>query len=281
MARAYPAESADLVRQCVVCDATFVRERMQTAVKTCSAQCRVELSRRRERRRQYSKSKPMVECAGCGKLIRQRRGNTLYGRYCSQECALSVRRRPEPLCVPDRCSIRPFACKWCGTISISRHRKRFCDKDCFNKFYNCNVRIRPEELPWRHEVRTCSRCLAFFVPASESQVWCSKQCGKRVRKQRRRANGPKDQIAIGRLARRDGWICQLCAGPVNREAFSNHNLDATIDHIVPVSQGGTHTWDNVQLAHFICNSRRGTSPLPRRGLMFEARQLRFFDDWQG
>lgn len=28
----------------------------------------------------------------------------------------------------------------------------------------------------------------------------------------------------------------------------------TVDHIIPVSRAGTHTWDNVQLAHALCNS---------------------------
>lgn len=28
----------------------------------------------------------------------------------------------------------------------------------------------------------------------------------------------------------------------------------TIDHIVAMANGGGHTWDNVQLAHAICNS---------------------------
>ena len=28
----------------------------------------------------------------------------------------------------------------------------------------------------------------------------------------------------------------------------------TVDHIVPLSKGGTHTWNNVQLAHMACNS---------------------------
>lgn len=31
---------------------------------------------------------------------------------------------------------------------------------------------------------------------------------------------------------------------------------ATIDHIIPLSKGGTHTYNNVQLAHYICNSKK-------------------------
>ena len=33
----------------------------------------------------------------------------------------------------------------------------------------------------------------------------------------------------------------------------------SIDHTVPVSKGGTHTWDNVQLAHFYCNRVKGNN----------------------
>lgn len=32
---------------------------------------------------------------------------------------------------------------------------------------------------------------------------------------------------------------------------------ASIDHTYPLGKGGTHTWDNVQLTHLICNLRKG------------------------
>jgi 5-methylcytosine-specific restriction endonuclease McrA len=31
----------------------------------------------------------------------------------------------------------------------------------------------------------------------------------------------------------------------------------SLDHIVPVSKGGTHTRDNVQAAHLRCNQAKG------------------------
>lgn len=49
---------------------------------------------------------------------------------------------------------------------------------------------------------------------------------------------------------RDGWICQLCAQPIERGR-------AHIDHILPVSRGGTDALDNLQAAHGTCNMRKG------------------------
>lgn len=45
-----------------------------------------------------------------------------------------------------------------------------------------------------------------------------------------------------------------------RHLYSDSELVAcylkneTLDHIIPLSKGGTHTWDNVQLAHMSCNA---------------------------
>lgn len=30
----------------------------------------------------------------------------------------------------------------------------------------------------------------------------------------------------------------------------------SIDHIIPISKGGAHTWENVQVAHFECNPNK-------------------------
>lgn len=30
-------------------------------------------------------------------------------------------------------------------------------------------------------------------------------------------------------------------------------MAATVDHVIPISKGGTHTWDNVKPAHYKCN----------------------------
>jgi hypothetical protein len=46
---------------------------------------------------------------------------------------------------------------------------------------------------------------------------------------------------------RDKWTCGYCGDKVNAE-------NASIDHIIPQSKGGTHRKDNLRTACLICNS---------------------------
>lgn len=56
---------------------------------------------------------------------------------------------------------------------------------------------------------------------------------------------------------RDGWICGLCGGPVDRGLRAPHPESPSLDHVLPITAGGEHSYQNVQLAHFGCNSRKG------------------------
>jgi 5-methylcytosine-specific restriction endonuclease McrA len=55
------------------------------------------------------------------------------------------------------------------------------------------------------------------------------------------------RVALNRRAvfARDGHKCQYCGSPAEN-----------IDHVVPRSKGGTHTWDNVVAACRPCNTRK-------------------------
>jgi 5-methylcytosine-specific restriction endonuclease McrA len=65
------------------------------------------------------------------------------------------------------------------------------------------------------------------------------------------------------IAERDDWCCGICDEPVDRALDVPHPMAPTLDHIVPLAKGGKHIEANVQLAHFICNSRKGaTTPTP-------------------
>ncbi|MEO1093680.1 MAG: HNH endonuclease [Cyanobacteria bacterium J06638_28] len=61
--------------------------------------------------------------------------------------------------------------------------------------------------------------------------------------------------------RRDQHRCQYC----------NSTKRLTIDHVVPRSKGGTHTWDNVVAACERCNSIKGDRLLPSTNLVLKAK----------
>lgn len=55
-----------------------------------------------------------------------------------------------------------------------------------------------------------------------------------------------------------------------------HPLSPTLDHITPLAEGGEHTPENVQLAHFICNSHKGDGS-PRFGTEPEVESCSSFE----
>ena len=68
-------------------------------------------------------------------------------------------------------------------------------------------------------------------------------------------------ITIQKLYRRDNGICYLCGGlcdwndkEIRENTIVCGNQYPSIDHVMPLSKGGLHSWDNVRLAHRICNS---------------------------
>jgi 5-methylcytosine-specific restriction endonuclease McrA len=63
---------------------------------------------------------------------------------------------------------------------------------------------------------------------------------------------PYEPVNRLRVFERDRWICGLCGEPVDRE-------DASLDHVVPMSRGGAHSYANTQCSHLLCNIRKGAA----------------------
>lgn len=81
----------------------------------------------------------------------------------------------------------------------------------------------------------------------------------RVRRRAGIKTGAAD-ITLQAVYNRDGGRCKLCGGLCD---FGDYTIKdgvtlvgndyPSIDHIKPLSRGGAHAWDNVQLAHMQCN----------------------------
>jgi 5-methylcytosine-specific restriction endonuclease McrA len=60
--------------------------------------------------------------------------------------------------------------------------------------------------------------------------------------------------------------CLTCDGPINRGKGYPDQWCATLDHKVPLSHGGSHTYSNVQLAHAFCNITKGAGTVDKSAL---------------
>ena len=57
---------------------------------------------------------------------------------------------------------------------------------------------------------------------------------------------------------RSNWICWLCEETIEDKPWDDNDYASygTVDHVIPLSEGGSHEWDNVRAAHFSCNDDR-------------------------
>lgn len=79
---------------------------------------------------------------------------------------------------------------------------------------------------------------------------------------RRRAqmrNVKTESVDRNLIYTRDDRICQICLQTIDSSLQWPDPQSFSIDHIIPISKGGTHTYANVQSAHLLCNIKKGNN----------------------
>jgi hypothetical protein len=66
-----------------------------------------------------------------------------------------------------------------------------------------------------------------------------------------------DRIDVAAIYERDRWRCGICRKRVKRALLWPHRMSPSLDHVVPLAEGGLHIRANVRLAHLTCNLSRG------------------------
>jgi hypothetical protein len=199
----------------------------------------------------------LIVCQNCGKEFM----GAL--RYCSKECRERSNR--------DR-SNRRFAgkCEFCGNDFQSGNSERFCSIPCANRSI------------WKNfpAVKKVCKCGKKFKTKKPLKTWCSRNCWNRARlkrkwayykaafrmRKRQEAEAFIEQVCPTEIFSRDNWTCQICSKEIDMEKAFPHPKSASLDHIIPISKGGTHEAKNVQCAHLRCNirkSNKGTEFQPR------------------
>lgn len=168
---------------------------------------------------------------------------------------------------------RIVACAVCGKEFEGTKASKCCSNECrkvyARQYYSERARQIHEQIS---EEITCKQCGIVFTPeyGDKRKGFCSKECCKKyshkyqkhITRALKKGNGQVDRdITLDALIRRDKNVCHICGGKCSkRDHIFNHegyfiagDNYPSIDHVVPMSKGGAHTWDNIRLAHFKCN----------------------------
>lgn len=107
-------------------------------------------------------------------------------------------------------------------------------------------------------------CRECNIPLAEgsAKLRCDPCIEERSRQKVRRRRslkrgGLSELYTLAEIAQRDRHRCQLCRRKVDPAIQWPDPKSPSIDHVIPVSEGGDDTRANVQLAHFGCNSGKG------------------------
>jgi 5-methylcytosine-specific restriction endonuclease McrA len=199
-----------------------------------------------------------------------KRGN-LICRKCEHEKALR-RQEAEKQVRKDAVEIRKIVTDWERLMRPSKDHYKEIHEDFLDRSGICEICGEPYTV--REYAKSCGTRYA-----RDGGV-CSKECRdiKAKRSIRISHKGRRDShrhrakkfgceydpsVKLEKLIKRDGLQCKICGKMcnLNDHAWTEWSGPTypSIDHIIPMVKGGGHTWDNVQIAHIICNSRKGVN----------------------
>ena len=162
---------------------------------------------------------------------------------------------------------KPFICSGCGVVflAISKRAKDgqpHCSHECYlDHRYGLNRPKKVKSTPIF--ILQCLTCGVWNVFRRYNQsrckpcqyLWQIETSADRVHRLREPARKAGDRITRKQLHARDGGRCYMCGIKTtltNTKKKRPKNL-STIDHVVPLSKGGAHTWANVRNCCWRCN----------------------------
>lgn len=266
-------------RTCPNCGKTFTprhkAQRYCTNRKDGPGSCQKMAERERARQRGRKTRKVKMVCHHCEAEFMGERKKRVKGShehyYCSHACYSEYRRwgfRKH-----FSISLDWRECKDCSTSFISRNGRQSCPA--------CRDGQRAPGFVWAPVVcdllLTCKECSELFVGRwneTSPALFCSNACSKRWRKRKqrklygrstehrkraRRYGVAYEPIKRNEVFERDGYRCGLCGELTDTNAQVPDPRAPTLDHILPMSMGGGHLYDNVQCACFECNWKKGAT----------------------
>ena len=268
---------------CVVCGSVFIPKTKRS--KCCTAKCNNKRKwdkwkntdsgkGRHNRRKKYDKV--CVLCGCCYKAVDD--NSTYCGRKCQlKSIASKGGSAPHPevnrkyIVYPFKSTVSFKKCLWCGDWFGSRSGgKYYCHPNCSNCAVAASMRSKYRCSVGFSRSPNCIVC-GVDLPVEKTADYCSAKCmvktdsykvrRKAVRQLRRArmANNGRHEIVKSILVfERDNFICQLCYHKVDMAMSGTTSPKAPeLDHIIPLSKGGEHTYANTQCSCRECNGNKG------------------------
>lgn len=183
-------------------------------------------------------------CADCGTPIPQQQGRGRPRLYCSAVCRRGAQ---PPRARKPRAPARPKApCADCGVLMHTSAAslpagQRTCQ--------GCRRIRREQELATNPRARQ-----RRYERKYQARVGGGKHAHRA-----RRYGVAYEHIVARRVFTRDRWRCGICGGQVDKTLKHPDPMAASLDHVIPMSKGGGHTYANTQCSHLKCNIDKGAS----------------------
>lgn len=119
----------------------------------------------------------------------------------------------------------------------------------------------------RNKPHRCPVCGELTIRPKYCSDRCLAKANNSTKEARRRRKVNKamvdKDITVQGLFKRDKGICYICGCKCDWKDFTEEddvfiagNSYPSIDHVIPLARGGLHSWNNVKLAHRLCNSKK-------------------------
>lgn len=239
----------------------------------CSKACKYASKKRTPK--DYTKRLEHITytCQHCGEDYHPKRANR--SQYCSKSCqgkariaVINASKNPVPP-KPVRYVVRRPMCERCGArftaVSVA---SRLCSDECrrvesldkMRERSAANVNKKP---------RDCAECGLSFTPSygDKRSVYCSDRCFKRsshrVARHARRALlklVTVERVNPTNVFDRDNWTCRQCGVSTPRDLRGTYEPNAPeLDHVIPLSKGGEHSYANTQCLCRQCNGAKSNT----------------------
>lgn len=253
-------------RVCINCGSLFPVPRHADGTisprKSCSKLCQYEhLSRRNKGHKPNHRTSPRA-CQVCDAVFKPDHSRA---RYCSWSCRQRGR-WSRILNDPDlRAAERKRRARQKGTTLYEPPRQVAIEG--WRWLMKAEPYIRVNKHTTKTLLYACHLCGVVYLPEPlTSYAFCSEVCRdrahlmNRIRRKKKRREWVRTTdfdvgINVDSVGDRHGWVCAGCGELVDKdEDRITSQRGASVDHIIPLSFEGTHTWNNVRLMHRGCNT---------------------------